>query len=130
MYIYIASDHISILYRTYTTVTCEESDTFAEFTEVVNICNQYDTYSEMYQCTNHNITKETYESANCDGNPTITTVYEDGACDELGVLQEIKECNTDKAYPVQTCIMNILILIVIFISHPCTNCSANNWERF
>mmetsp|Transcript_18400 Transcript_18400/g.29215 ORF Transcript_18400/g.29215 Transcript_18400/m.29215 type:complete len:209 (-) Transcript_18400:30-656(-) len=110
--------------RQYTTINndCSETDTFNEWALVIAACLSYPSngYSEMYDCTDNNVTLQTYTNTNCEGTPTITTKYKDGICDttaSVSVLYEITECNHDKAYfwSIGTAVLIVSYIVAIFV---------------
>ena len=101
--------------REYTNTDCSKGDVFVEYTTIVNICikNDDDTTSEIYKCTDYNVTKEEYDTTNCQGTPTeITTEYQDGLCTGGISIQEVIDCNMDKANIIQ---INIIFFVSLTI---------------
>ena len=84
--------------RTYTNADCSDGGFYTEFT-IPTTCTVKSDSSQRYTCTDTNVTLNVYDTTDCSGTPTSTTIeYEDDECDDLGGLTQVEECNMDRAY--------------------------------
>eukprot|EP01084_Bolivina_argentea_P271503 462017_1 len=100
--------------RTFTTGNCVDTSEYVDYTQIVDICLTYDIYSEVWRCSNNNVTREVYQGANCKGTlDSITTEYITGLCKEGTTRYEVMECNTDTATTLQ---MTVAVMVASFFA--------------